>query len=322
MTLINNPPANAGDTDVGSIPWSGRSLGVGNGNSLQYSCLGSSMDREAWQAIVHGRAKNRNNRADEHTLKIHYLNCTCFIVIFILWLLDLKLPMWLTLYFCRTALICTVVPHTPAGIFVNRLRQLPHPCPSYADTWFGLLVVVSIINVHSNFFFFFPLWACSGRWICAGFSHSSGPHVAQHCSFLTMRRQLHFLVAPLHLPRWIMFQIRRLDPALTNGLSSNQVTQTRIRQINERGRDKAAIAIAAQKTVEEMSIAQSSKSVRKRDTSIYIQMKCTSASLHSLKRQICILRKDQFHGFLVFFEMYNNMISDLLFNFCLEWQKS
>ena len=27
------------------------------GNSLQYSCLGNAMDREAWQATVHGVAK-------------------------------------------------------------------------------------------------------------------------------------------------------------------------------------------------------------------------------------------------------------------------
>ena len=35
--VVKNPPANAGDArDVGSIPGSGRSPGVGNGNSLQY----------------------------------------------------------------------------------------------------------------------------------------------------------------------------------------------------------------------------------------------------------------------------------------------
>jgi len=32
----------------------GRSLGEGNGNPLQYSCLENPMDREAWQATVHG----------------------------------------------------------------------------------------------------------------------------------------------------------------------------------------------------------------------------------------------------------------------------
>ena len=40
--------------DLGSIPGSGRSLGEGNGNPLQYSCLENSMDRGAWQDIAHG----------------------------------------------------------------------------------------------------------------------------------------------------------------------------------------------------------------------------------------------------------------------------
>ena len=37
--------------DLGSIPGLGRSPGEGNGNPVQYSCLGNSMDRGAWQAI-------------------------------------------------------------------------------------------------------------------------------------------------------------------------------------------------------------------------------------------------------------------------------
>ena len=48
--VVKNPPANAGDTrDAGLIPGSGRSPGVGNGNPVQYSCLGNPMDRGAWQ---------------------------------------------------------------------------------------------------------------------------------------------------------------------------------------------------------------------------------------------------------------------------------
>ena len=50
--MVKNLPANAGDT--GLIPGSGRSPGEGKGNPLQYSCLGNSMDRGAWQATVHG----------------------------------------------------------------------------------------------------------------------------------------------------------------------------------------------------------------------------------------------------------------------------
>ena len=55
--MVKYPPANAGDT--GLIPRSGRSLGEGNGNPLQYSCLGNPMDRGAWWATVHGVTKNQ-----------------------------------------------------------------------------------------------------------------------------------------------------------------------------------------------------------------------------------------------------------------------
>ena len=48
---------NAGNS--GSIPGLGRSPGEGNGNPLQYSCLGSPMDRGAWWATVHGVAENQ-----------------------------------------------------------------------------------------------------------------------------------------------------------------------------------------------------------------------------------------------------------------------
>ena len=54
-SVVKNPPAIAGD--VGLIPRLGRSSGEGNGNPLQYFCLGNPMDRGAWQAIVHGVTK-------------------------------------------------------------------------------------------------------------------------------------------------------------------------------------------------------------------------------------------------------------------------
>ena len=56
--MVKNLPADAGDTgDMSSIPRSGRSTGVGNGNPLKYSCLENSMDRRVCQATVHGVAK-------------------------------------------------------------------------------------------------------------------------------------------------------------------------------------------------------------------------------------------------------------------------
>ena len=56
VQFVKNLPANAsaGDLrDTVSIPGSGRSTGEGNGNLLQYSCLGNLPDRGAWPAKVH-----------------------------------------------------------------------------------------------------------------------------------------------------------------------------------------------------------------------------------------------------------------------------
>ena len=55
---VKNPPANAGDTrDAGSIPGSGRSPGVENGNPLQCYCLENFISREAWRTTVVGAAE-------------------------------------------------------------------------------------------------------------------------------------------------------------------------------------------------------------------------------------------------------------------------
>ena len=53
---------NAADPD--SVPGSGRSSGEGNGNPLQYSCLGNPMGRGAWQATVHGVANSQTQLSD------------------------------------------------------------------------------------------------------------------------------------------------------------------------------------------------------------------------------------------------------------------
>ena len=58
--VVKNPPDSAGVAGhVGSVPVSGRSSGAGNGNPLQYSCLGNPKDRGAWRATVHAVAKNQ-----------------------------------------------------------------------------------------------------------------------------------------------------------------------------------------------------------------------------------------------------------------------
>ena len=55
--MVKNPPANA--ADVSLILGSGRSPEEGNGNPLQYYCLGNPKDRGAWWATVHGVARNQ-----------------------------------------------------------------------------------------------------------------------------------------------------------------------------------------------------------------------------------------------------------------------
>ena len=55
--VVKNLPAMHEKQDTSSVPGSRISPGRGHGNPLQYSCLENPMDRGAWQAIVHGVAK-------------------------------------------------------------------------------------------------------------------------------------------------------------------------------------------------------------------------------------------------------------------------
>ena len=65
-SVAKNLPANAGEPgNMGLIPGQGRSLGGGNGNTFQYSCLENPMDRGVWQAIAQGVTKQSD--VTEHT---------------------------------------------------------------------------------------------------------------------------------------------------------------------------------------------------------------------------------------------------------------
>ena len=64
---VKNPPASGGDEGL-ILGW-GRCPGGGNGNPLEYSCLGNPMDRGAWQAAVRGIARVRHSLA----IKLPYM---------------------------------------------------------------------------------------------------------------------------------------------------------------------------------------------------------------------------------------------------------
>ena len=67
---VKNPPANAGD--LASIPGLGISPGEGDGNPLQYSCLGNSMNRGAWWTITHGGLQRvRHDLTKQQQTNIH-----------------------------------------------------------------------------------------------------------------------------------------------------------------------------------------------------------------------------------------------------------
>ena len=69
---IKNPPTNA--RDMSSIPGLRRSPGEGNGNPLQYSCLGR---QEAWWATVHGVTKSQAQLRSDWAHTEHNRPQTC-----------------------------------------------------------------------------------------------------------------------------------------------------------------------------------------------------------------------------------------------------
>ena len=60
--MVKASAYNAGD--LGLTPGLGRSLGEGNGNPLQYSCLENPTDGGVWQATIHGVAKSWTRLSD------------------------------------------------------------------------------------------------------------------------------------------------------------------------------------------------------------------------------------------------------------------
>ena len=78
--MVKNLPANAGD--MGLIPGLGRLSGEGNGNPLQYSCLGNPMERGAWWATVRGVKRVRYNLGTKQQQKYFrqkkWVSALCF----------------------------------------------------------------------------------------------------------------------------------------------------------------------------------------------------------------------------------------------------
>ena len=75
-SVVKNLPENAGD--AGSVPGWGKSPGEGNGNTLQYFCLGNPVDRGAWQVILHGVEKQSDMTGCLNNINVNILSATDF----------------------------------------------------------------------------------------------------------------------------------------------------------------------------------------------------------------------------------------------------
>ena len=72
--VVKNLPPKTGDTrNTGLIPGLGSFSGEGNGNPLQYSCLGNPMGGGAWRATVHEVAKNLTRLSNTTTTNLHFV---------------------------------------------------------------------------------------------------------------------------------------------------------------------------------------------------------------------------------------------------------
>ena len=85
-SVVKDTPANAGDT--GSIPGSGRSPGVGNGNPLQYSSPGKSHAQRSLEGYSYGVTKVRHDLVSKILILTNSFNCSFFQQIFILCYMD------------------------------------------------------------------------------------------------------------------------------------------------------------------------------------------------------------------------------------------
>ena len=90
-SVVKNLPENAGDArDMSLIPRLGRYPGEGDGNPLQYSCLESSMNRRAWQAIESMGSQRPGHdwaHTQAHIITLWFILCIfncgkCFLLVF------------------------------------------------------------------------------------------------------------------------------------------------------------------------------------------------------------------------------------------------
>ena len=93
-TMVENPPANAGDaTHVGPITGLASSPGGGHGNPLQYSWLENPMDRGVWWGYSPWGCRVGHNWATKHSTGL-FLTQFYHCILYMGWKRALKLVFW------------------------------------------------------------------------------------------------------------------------------------------------------------------------------------------------------------------------------------
>ena len=128
VQLVKNLPANVGDAgDSGLIPGLGRSLGEGNGNPLQYSCLENPMDRRSWHWAVRRDWAHTQNYLYLSTCK--YLH-PCSIMLNSCDSMDCSLPESFVLGIFQARILEWVAMPSSRGIFPTQGWKLHLTMPS------------------------------------------------------------------------------------------------------------------------------------------------------------------------------------------------
>ena len=127
-SVVKNPPANAGDAR--SIPWSGRSPGEGNGNPLQYACLGNPVDRRAWLGCSPWDSKESdmtqqlNNNGKLSCVKCLFRSLPIF---FFYWVVFLLVNFESSLYFLDTHSLGDDIPSNSSRLCLS-FRAVSFTC--------------------------------------------------------------------------------------------------------------------------------------------------------------------------------------------------
>ena len=107
--------------DVGLIHGSGKSPGEGNGNPLQYSCLGNPMDRGAWRATVHGVTKSWTRPSTRMSIPL----CRDHI-----WFTHPSVDSWALLHFRFSSVQFSSVAQSCPTLQPHEPQDTRPPCPS------------------------------------------------------------------------------------------------------------------------------------------------------------------------------------------------